>query len=180
MKTATRDGTSARERRSDPKDAERAEALPLVPAGKANINPMSAQNEDDIDENVVSHEPLFVALSGNEGEALQMDLYAKAMLSFREQWSMSLISDDFAFQGALRWLSAMYHYLGGVNFARALAVDIDVSESTVSRWLTGQTAPVYRIRVKALQAAEVKLRALETMRRKGTRLRDVLLIMAAK
>lgn len=119
------------------------------------------------------HSPLLMPLHGAENGDFELVLLNEVMDQFHRHWKPEHIFDDFAFPAALRWYGAMYSFLGAAHFQRELAREIDVVESTVSRWLSGQSAPAPTVRGRALEAAERLVASAEKVRRAGAQIWDL-------
>lgn len=160
--------------RADAGDAVSRAALLPEPTSKAgSVQKASAPRAGSGDTVAMPAISLFVSLTGDDTGGLDLDIFNDAMTAFRGRWKNEKLLDDYAFQSALRWYAAMHFYLGGAAFQKNLASELSVAEGSVSRWINGLTAPLPKLRIKAMAGAENVLQRLVEIRHSGGQLADI-------
>lgn len=116
---------------------------------------------------------LLSPLQGDESGSFDLKLLAVTRDALHDHVAGTQEYDDFAFQSHLRFLAAMYYFIGGKDFPGALSDKMEKSEETISRWLDGQSAPVPTVRESALRDAEALILDIEVLRQSGASLWDI-------
>jgi hypothetical protein len=118
---------------------------------------------------------LFEPLSGDESGKFELSLVRACATNLEENLARALPDDDFVFQSHLRFLAALYYFLGGAGFEASLAERMRrrTADETISRWINGQSAPAPSVRADALSAAVCLLKDIELQRRIGATLYDL-------
>lgn len=118
-----------------------------------------------------SNEPKWVlelrGLKGDPKCTFSLDLGDCAMHQFVSVYREANLADDYVFHGCLRWLAAMYFYFGGERFLHELAEGLSNSDSTASRWLSGQSVPAPRLRHRIIGQAFAIVGNIRSVRESG-------------
>lgn len=107
------------------------------------------------------------ALQGDKSECFSLDLADVAMRHFVDVYRSADLTDDYVFHGSLRWLYAMSMFLGSERFQRDLAESLGSSDSSVCRWVKGQSVPAARLRRPIISSAFILVRKCREARGRG-------------
>ncbi|HEX5774636.1 MAG TPA: hypothetical protein VFY28_01590 [Candidatus Paceibacterota bacterium] len=116
---------------------------------------------------------LFKPLTGDDSGSFDLFLVQDALLSLETRLANTAAGDDFIFQSHLRYLAALYYFLGGRGFVDTLSHKLSIGVGPVKRWMNGASAPISGIREKALSAAIELVRGIEQRRQSGATLSDI-------